>query len=165
MIKENELYFARKDETVILPTKSEENAGYDIYANFTEESLIIEPHQTKMISTGLYSACHSDFYIQLMERGSTGSKGIAQRCGVIDSGYRGEWFVPLTNTTDKKLIISKDVQDTLVLEEVIMYPYKKAICQAVVLPVPKMNVREISIEELKNIASERGTSCLGASGK
>ena len=135
-VQKNDLYFARKDESVKLPTKRVEDAGYDIYAYFDEEAMIIEPHTTKMIPTGLYSACSSDYYIQLVERGSTGSKGIAQRCGVIASGYRGEWFVPLTNTTDKKLIISKDVTDTLILDEVIMYPYDKAICQAVVIPVP-----------------------------
>lgn len=167
----NELFFARKNETVILPTKNDENAGYDIYANFEEDYMVIPPHTTKMIPTGLYSACSKDYYIQLLERGSTGTKGIAQRCGVIDSGYRGEWFVPLTNTTSNLIVISKVDVDEIVenlcaaRNSVIIYPYSKAICQAAILPVPKMEVKEISVDEIMNIKSERGTGSLGSSGK
>lgn len=164
-MKNNEILFAIKSEDVKIPSKNVENAGYDIYAYFDDESMTIEAHETKLIPTGLYSACNDDYYFQLLERGSTGSKGIAQRCGVIDSGYRGEWFVPLTNTTNKRLVISKDIEETLVLEDVILYPYKKAICQMVVLPVPKMEVKTISLEELKNIKSIRGEGCLGSSNK
>lgn len=167
----NELFFARKNETVILPTKNDENAGYDIYANFEEDYMVIPPHTTKMIPTGLYSACSKDYYIQLLERGSTGTKGIAQRCGVIDSGYRGEWFVPLTNTTSNLIVISKVDVDEIVenlcaaRNSVTIYPYSKAICQAAILPVPKMEVKEISVDEIMNIKSERGTGSLGSSGK
>lgn len=167
----NKLFFARKNETVILPTKKDENAGYDIYANFEENYIAIPAHKTVLIPTGLYSACSKDYYIQLLERGSTGTKGIAQRCGVIDSGYRGEWFVPITNTTDCLLVISKVKIEALEKELmvpknlIILYPYEKAICQAAVLPVPKMEVEEISVDEIMNIKSERGTGSLGSSGK
>jgi hypothetical protein len=33
------------------------------------------------------------------------------------------------------------------------------------LPVPKMDVKEISAEELQNIPSKRGKGALGSSGK
>lgn len=167
----NKLFFARKNETVILPSKSNENAGYDIYANFEEDYIVIPSHTTKLIPTGLYSACSNDYYIQLLERGSTGTKGMAQRCGVIDSGYRGEWFVPITNTTNHALVISKVNMETLEKQLmipkslIILYPYEKAICQAAVLPVPKMKVEEISVDEIMKIKSERGTGALGSSGK
>lgn len=165
MIKSNELIFARINKDVKLPTKSHENAGYDIYVYSDEEAITIPPHKTKMLPTGLYSACHPDYYIQLVERGSTGSKGIAQRCGCIDSGYRGEWFVPVTNTNSIPVIITSDVEETQILEDIILYPKTKAICQAVILPVPKMDVKEVSVSELKNIPSERGIGSLGSSGK
>lgn len=48
---------------------------------------------------------------------------------------------------------------------VIFYPYTKAIAQAEVCEVPKMDEKEISYEELKNIPSKRGTGALGSSGK
>ena len=161
----NELYFAKLREDVKIPTKEVENGGYDIYANFEEDYMVIPPHTTKMIPTGLCSACSSDYVIILKERGSTGTKGIAQRCGVIDSGYRGEWFVPLTNTTSSSIIIAKsnmELSDGLA-EENIIYPYEKAICQAMILPVPTMDVKVIDAEELQAIPSKRGQGKLGSS--
>ena len=94
--------FARVRPTAIIPTKRDEDAGFDIYADFEDDFIIIDPHTTTLIPTGIASACDADYCFILKERGSTGSKGIAQRCGVIDSGYRNEWFVPITNTTNKR---------------------------------------------------------------
>lgn len=173
-VKGNELYFAKVKPNAIIPSKESENAGFDIYACFDEEYMIIEPHATMMIPTGLCSACSEDYVIVLKERGSTGTKGIAQRCGIIDSGYRNEWFVPITNTNDIPIVISKDANifngkgiATLNGEynKLIVYPYTKAICQALLVPVPKMEVREISAEELQAIPSKRGMGALGSSGK
>ena len=90
--------FAKVRPTAKIPTKRVEDAGYDIYANFEEPFILINPHETKMIPTGIASACDTDYCFVLKERGSTGTKGMAQRCGIIDSGYRSEWFVPITNT-------------------------------------------------------------------
>jgi dUTPase len=39
------------------------------------------------------------------------------------------------------------------------------LVQGVILPVPQMQVKEISYEELKNIKSKRGDTAFGASGK
>lgn len=137
------------------------------------------PHETKLIPTGIASACDKNFGLVLFERGSTGSKGMARRCGVVDSSYRGEIFVGITNTTDKMLFISKLEEDKTIMDyfrcdiigaesmrhRTIVYPYKKAIAQALVLPVPKTKVEEISYEDLCKIKSERGTGKLGSSKK
>ena len=45
------------------------------------------------------------------------------------------------------------------------YPYSKAIGQLLVVPVPKIEVKELTVEELQAIPSERGTGALGSSGK
>ena len=45
------------------------------------------------------------------------------------------------------------------------YPYEKAICQFVVLPVPKIDIIEVSEDEIKNETSSRGGGKLGSSGK
>ena len=108
--------------------------------------------------------CDSDYCIILKERGSTGSKGLGLRCGVIDSGYRGEWFVALTNHNDVSYHILKENSKTNP-EDGKIYPYEKGIAQALVIPVPVVNTEEITYEELKNIASERGTGKLGSSNK
>lgn len=160
-----EIYFAKIKKDAIIPTKEDENAGLDIYALFEENCLVIQPHETKMIPTGLASSCPNTHYFQLFERGSTGTKGIGQRCGVIDSGYRNEWFVPITNHNAKPLVIIKEMDTNYPPDDYIIYPYTKAICQAVLLPVPKVNISEISYEELLKNKSKRMLGYLGSSGK
>lgn len=169
--------FAKVRPDAKIPSKRDEDMGFDIYACFDEDYIVIKPHETKLIPTGIASACDSDYGFVVFERGSTGSKGIARRCGVIDSGYRNEWFIGLTNTTDKMLFISKwSAKDTYIdyygyeIDEMksmknFIYPYSKAIAQALVFPVPKTEVEEIPYEELMNIPSERGMGMLGSSSK
>ena len=41
----------------------------------------------------------------------------------------------------------------------------KAIAQAILVPVPKTEIEEVTYEELKEIKSERGEGALGSSGK
>ena len=165
-INNDTIYFAKEYDDVKIPTKKVEDAGYDIYAYFEEDYMIIEPHTTKLIPTGLHSAFTDDYVFVLKERGSNGVKGIAQRSGIIDSGFRGEIKVPLTNTNDKPIVISKGtIPYELLDQEHMLYPYIKAICQGLLLPVPKMKVEEISLEELQSIPSERGNGMLGSSGK
>ena len=105
--KELEIIFAKVKENAILPSKEEENAGFDIYAcwdGVEKKDKIIKPHTTKLIPTGIACALPIDYYFQVEERGSTGSKGIKKSAGVVDSGYRGEIFVAISNVNDKYLI-------------------------------------------------------------
>lgn len=169
--------FAKIKPNAIIPTKRLEDAGYDIYPCFDEDYIIIKPHTTVIIPTGIASACDTDYCFILHERSSTGTKGMAQRCGIIDSGYRGEWGVPITNTNDVPIVICKkesitdfnDFASILLFSygeaNYILYPYEKAICQALVVPVPEVEIEEYTYEELKAIPSERGTGRLGSSGK
>jgi dUTP pyrophosphatase len=155
--------------TTRIPSRKEGDAGFDIYANFSPSYTIIRSHETVMIPTGIASSIASNFVFILKERGSTGSLGIGQRCGVIDSSYRGEWFVPITNHNKMDIIISKLTEQELIcqidLRNTIIYPYSKAICQAIVVEVPITTVEEISYDELKSIPSDRGQGMLGSSGK
>lgn len=164
--------FAKVRPDAIIPSKRDEDMGFDIYACFDEDYIVINPHETKLIPTGIASACDIGYGFELFERGSTGSKGIARRCGIIDSGYRNEWFVGLTNTTNKVMFISKlSEAETYskyygdIMPESFVYPYSKAIVQAIVAPVPKTEVEELSYDELKEIKSERGMGALGSSNK
>ena len=164
--------FAKVKPNAIIPSKRDEDMGFDIYACFDEEYIVINPHETKLVPTGIASTCSPEYGFVVFERGSTGSRGIARRCGVIDSGYRNEWFIGLTNTTNKVMFISKlSEQDTYnkyfgnTMPASFVYPYAKAIAQALVVPVPKITVEEISYEDLQNIKSERGMGALGSSNK
>lgn len=106
-LKNNELMFAKVRPEAIIPTKEKENAGYDIYACFEEDYMIIPAHKTKLIPTGIASAVSDKYYLQVHERGSTGSKGMKYGAGVVDSSYRGEIFICINNVNDEDIIISK----------------------------------------------------------
>ena len=158
------IYFAKANPKAIIPSKRVEDGAFDIYACFEEDAMKIEPHQTVLVPTGIASEFSSDYVAIIKERGSTGSKGIGQRCGVIDSGYRGEWFIALTNHNQVPLVIAKEsVKDQF--QVCIVYPYEKGICQCMMVEVPKLKIEEISYEQLLKIESERGTGALGSSGK
>ena len=160
--------FAKVKPDAIIPSKRLEDAGMDVYACFDEDYLVIPPHSTVLVPTGIASACSVDYVFLLRERGSNGSKGLAQRAGVIDSGYRGEWFVPLTNTNRVPIVIvKKGVELPLIYEHshAILYPYEKGIAQALVVPVPRLAIEEMPYDNLKQIPSERGTGALGSSNK
>lgn len=197
-LKENDLLFAKVNPKAIIPSKEDENAGYDIYACFDEDFIVIPSHSTKLIPTGIASVVSNNYYLQVHERGSTGSKGMKYSAGVIDSSYRGEIFIALSNINSVEIIISKLPQKELIDKygrkyiddeecvylkygsgefdnaylvdpkndfTAIIHPYEKAIAQLVVHEVPKMNVKEVSYDELKTISSKRGSGSLGSSGK
>lgn len=123
-LKENELVFAKVRSDAIIPTKENENAGYDIYANFEEDFIVIPPNTTYLVPTGIASAMTKKWFLQVEERGSTGSKGIKKSAGVIDSGYRGEIFIAITNCNINDLIISKLTRKELIEK----YCYYDELC-------------------------------------
>lgn len=172
----DKIYFSKTKENAIIPTKERENAGYDFYACFDEDFIEIPPHQTKLIPTGIAWASSEDYYLQIEERSSTGSKGIKKSAGVIDSGYRGEILVAISNINDKTLIISKLTEEELsttypqvihkdIHKFYIIYPYSKAIAQGVVHRVLDLDVQELPYEDLLKIKSNRGTGAFGSSNK
>lgn len=169
----NKIVFAKVKDDAHIPSRDSWNAGFDIYPCFEEESLVIEPHTTVLVPTGIASAVPENYYMQIQERGSSGSKGIKYSAGVIDSSYRGEWFLATTNTNNKPVLITKidiasldaGVRD-IIEKAYIVYPYKKALFQAIVHCVHnELATEEISFDELKEIPSERGEGKLGSSGK
>lgn len=162
----DKIYFASIKEGAKIPTKRPEDAGYDVYACFDEPYIKIKPHDTVKISTGIISAYPEGYVAIAKERGSTGTKGIGQRAGVIDSGYRGEWIVVITNHNRNCMYIAK--QDAVIPDKKdfeIVYPYEKAICQVVFVPIACLESMEVSQEEVLSFVSERGNGKLGSSGK
>lgn len=158
--------FAKCRTGAKIPSRSEGSAGLDVYACFTEDYIIIEPHETKLIPTGIKSAIDPGYFILLEERGSTGSKGIKRSAGVIDANFRGEWWVCIYNGGDKPICIHKEGKNPAVVKgENIYYPYEKAIAQALVLPTPEIDVEEWTEEEVEAVPSLRGAGQLGSSGK
>ena len=160
-----EIKFAKIKENAIIPTKRDEDGCYDIYANFEEEYIAIQPHQIKLIPTGLASACDSGYRMAVRDRGSNTKSGLITVAGQIDSGYRGEWFIALFNINDVPVEITKNVDEVIKTEDYIRVPYSKAIAQFALEIVPKATIEEVPYNELKEISSERGIGALGSSGK
>ena len=76
-------------------------AGYDLYACLDgDKELIIPPHATAMLPTGLSFALPEGTFGAVVARSGLASKqGLrpANCLGVIDSDYRGELKVPMVN--------------------------------------------------------------------
>lgn len=160
------LYFAKKNNTVKIPSKRDNDGAYDIYANFENDAISIKSFESLLVPTGLYSAFSNKYVMLFRERGSTGIKNLKINAGVIDSNYRGEIFVLIYNGNEKEVVIAKDVDYIReYFPDSIAYPYEKAICQAIMVEVPRLEVQEISLNQLQNIDSDRGTGALGSSGK
>lgn len=179
--------FSKENERCIIPSKSNENAGYDLYADPELEIIFIEPLATAMVSTGIRSVIPEDYYAQIQERGSTGVKAMKYGAGVIDSSYRGIWNIVITNCSPKPLVIydetkisEDDIVDSLIakvgvlgkiidrnkiLDSLILYPMSKGIAQFVLLPVPKTKIEEVTIDEILSNKTERMEGKLGSSGK
>lgn len=161
-----EVYFAA-EEGVEIPTKRPEDMGFDVKSHFEEDEFVFKPHETRLVPTGLYSAVPSSYGLIAKEKGSTGSLGMKLGAGVIDSGYRGEIFIAITNDNPVPLVITKDetVKKAVVTEEKILYPYKKGIAQLIVVANPNVLVKQISVDKLKAIPSQRGEGKLGSTDK
>lgn len=88
---------------------TEGSAGMDVYAAI-EESVIIEPRQTVLIPIGLAIALPIGFECQVRSRSGLAIKsGIfaLNAPGTIDSDYRGEIKVILSNFSDESFTINK----------------------------------------------------------
>ncbi|UUG68104.1 hypothetical protein [Bacillus phage PK-3] len=167
------IYFAKVRVGAVIPSKRTEDAGYDIYAcieskmiDGKEVSEILCPaFKTTLVPTGIAMALPNTHYFNVKhERGSTGKISMSVLAGVVDSGYRGEIFVAIT-PLNKDVVITSEVDSVEETDELILYPYSKAIAQGTVDLVPKVHIEEISFEDLKKMSSERGDTKLGQSGK
>lgn len=162
------IYFAKVKPDAKIPSKRDEDAGYDIYACFEENYIKFEPFETKLVPSGIACALPKNHYMQIEERSSTGFKGLKKSAGVVDSGYRGEIFVCLYNANNCPLYISKlPFEDIEKMKDknFVYISYQKAIAQGVVHKINKMKIKEISHKQLKNIPSSRQEGALGSSKK
>lgn len=162
---DNTIYFAKVRDDAIIPTKTLENGCYDIYANFEDSKIKIEPFSNKLIPTGICSGFSSSYRIGIRERGSNTKANEIVMAGQIDSGFTGEWFVSIYNGNSVPLYISKGVKNVEREEDAIYVPYSKAIAQFAVEFVPPVLSKEVKLEKIQKRKTERGNGMLGSSGK
>jgi dUTP pyrophosphatase len=160
------VFFSKISENAIVPSKRDEDAGYDFYACLDDiDEIELDIGKPTLVPTGIATALPKHLYLNCKhERGSTGKLGMSILSGCIDSGYRGEIFINICSLY-KKIVITKHVTEVTEKNGTIYYPIKKAIAQGTIDLVPKILLQEIPYQELLNMKSERGTTKLGASGK
>ena len=147
-----ELRIKKLTTTAQVPFKAHDyDAGFDLYA---DEDAVIKAGQTVLVSTGIAMGIPKGFVGLIWDRSSMGVKGIHRFAGVIDSGYRGEVKVCLSN-------LSYCLQDWPHYHT--YYDVKRGdrIAQLVVQQIPLMHV--VEVEELED--SSRACGGFGSSGK
>ena len=159
--------WARTHPDAKIPKKRREDSGYDVFACFDSDWIEIPAFENRLVPTGIATALDEDWGFILRERGSTGTKNMKVSAGVIDSGFNGEWFVDIYNGNKVPLFISKigETGEQSPLTEhpgAILYPYDKAIAQALLIYVPDTNEETVNYEEIKNRKTERGMGQLGS---
>ena len=70
------------------------DAGIDIVSNMAVD---IFANDTELIHTGLYVEIPEGYYIEVVGRSSLHKNGIHVNKGIIDTGYRGEILVSMSN--------------------------------------------------------------------
>ncbi len=187
------LKWHRLSNAAKIPTKRDEDAGFDIYT--IEEDVEIPPHGQHLFSTGLQVAPSKGWWLAVWDRGSTGSIGEHIHCGVVDNGYRNELFicikndnpypVKFTNKEEKGLHTHKEwvnipsnseiapgvftleyLQEEKDVIDYLVYPTSKAICQVIPILQPQCLSYEVSDAEWAMLTpTQRGEGKLGSSGK
>ena len=135
-------------QTAKLPTRgSLAAAGYDLYADI-QEDIVIAPHTTCMVSTGLSMEIPEGYFGAIFARSGLAAKeGLrpANCVGVCDSDYRGPYTVALHNDSDEPRTVS----------------VQERIAQLVVMPYLPVEFSEA--EELED--TQRGAGGFGSTGK
>lgn len=116
------------DPNAILPTRgSKYAAGWDLYACIPDGSVVIPPHQTVKISTGLALEIPEGYWGGIYARSGLATKnGLrpANCCGILDSDYRGPVIVALHNDSGTpRMICSGDRIAQLVFHSVVDFTF------------------------------------------
>ena len=136
-------------DNAVIPTEgSKKAAGHDLYACLDSDEVVIYPHTTLLVKTGIAMEIPEGYYGGVYARsGLSSKKGLRPgNCvGVIDSDYRGEIKVPLHNDSD----IVQSIKTGDRIAQLIIQPY--------------LNVEFEEADELSN--TERGSGGFGHSGQ
>jgi dUTP pyrophosphatase len=101
--------FAKINPDAIIPIfKTEGAAAADVYS--CDEETVISPGETKLIHLGIKSEFDEDYVALIFARSGLATKnGLApaNKVGVIDADYRGEWMVALYNQSEYPQTIRK----------------------------------------------------------
>ncbi len=134
--------------SAVIPTRgSSAAAGYDLYADIPED-LVIMPHSTSVVDTGLKFELPEGYFAGIFARsGLAAREGLrpANCVGVCDADYRGNYMVALHNDSDEPRTVKAH----------------EKIAQMIVLPYLSLEFEET--DALSDTA--RGEGGFGSTGK
>lgn len=140
--------FKKLSTTAGIPSRgSEQAAGWDLYID-SIEPVPIQPHETKMIGTGIAIELPENTFGAVYPRSGLSTKQgiiLANTVGIIDSDYRGEVKIALHNRTD---------------ETVILNPMER-VAQLIVTPYVPVELERV--EDLSD--TDRGSGGFGSTGR
>ena len=137
-----------KDNAIIPNRGSEFAAGYDLYACLDDETILIRPHETEKIKTGISIQPPKGYFGAISARSGLATRfGLrpANCLGICDEDYTGEYVVALHNDTDEPQAITNGDR----IAQLIFLPY--------------IDAEFIEVNELDH--TERGDEGFGSTGK
>lgn len=140
--------FKKLDKKAVIPSRATSgSSGLDIYACL-DEPVILEAGEIKMIPTGLTAEPNeNDVAMLIYPRSGLSTKygvTLANCVGVVDSDYRGAWFIPLINNGKKTFTVENGMRIAQLIPTRIL--------------IPEIEVSDTLSE------TDRGTNGFGSSG-
>lgn len=123
--------------------KDDDDQGWDIKSI---QNKLIGPGATVLVRTGLYLELEPNCYADVRPRSGLSSKGILCHLGLVDSGYRGEIKVCLTNLTSLPHLVRDG-------ERIAQLVFGKEI-----------SIRPSKVDKI-NKSTKRGSKGFGSSGR
>jgi dUTP pyrophosphatase len=120
------LTFKKLDPRAVIPSRATPgSAGLDLCACL-EAPVVLAPGEIKMIPTGITAEPDSDdIALLIYPRSGLSSKygvSLANCVGVVDSDYRGAWFVPLINHGKEPFTVEHGMRVAQVIPTRILMP-------------------------------------------
>ena len=120
------IIFKKIHENAVIPSRAtESSAGLDISACL-DEPVVLEKGEIKMIPTGLKAQTDcTDVAMLIYPRSGLSSKygiSLANCVGVVDSDYRGEWFIPLINHGKEPFTVTNGMRIAQLVPTKVLFP-------------------------------------------
>lgn len=100
-------------------------AGADLYACLPDLTLTINPHETVLVPLGIKTEFTNGYAALLYARSGLATKrhlAPANKTGVVDSDYRGEWMIALHNHSNEVQVIEDGERIAQVVFQEIEHP-------------------------------------------
>jgi len=130
----------------LLEYAREGDSGMDVRANI-RETIIIVSGQSMVIPTGVFLEIPKGYEVQVRPKSSLSAKGILVHFGTVDTGYRGEMIITMSNLNTNGFMHTIKQGDK--------------VAQLVIVPIVQAELMQVSEIDTN---TERGTGGFGSTG-